>query len=234
MTFQLVHTGETQYVTSGTPSTDVNRFRNTNDGFMDHVHAERNAVGADLMALVVAPGSPYCGIADSIMCNESVGFRVNAFSVTIRTCFSGHTFTHELGHTQGCAHDRANAGCGCFNYSYGGRNPAQTIRSIMSYSPGQRVNYWSNSLRNGQIIGGANDDNTFTMISYNIQMNPDNGEFKAERAKALGPLLAAQDVDAIGLQEYFVPTYTKHISEAMSEKWHESKMDEVGWFSSYN
>jgi hypothetical protein len=160
MSYRLVHTGETNYVETGT-QTDVNRFRNTTDGFMDEVHAIRNAVGADLMSLIISQSAQFCGIAYNVMCFNSTAFASQAFSVTVRTCFGQHTFHHELGHTQGCAHDRPNAGCGTFSYSFGWRTTNNAWRSVMAYSPGTRVNLWSNPniLQGGLPMGTANDFN---------------------------------------------------------------------------
>lgn len=58
-------------------------------------------------------------------------------------------FAHELGHNQGCNHDRENeiSGCNASTYSYGYRvtgNNGVLYRTIMSYAPGQSIARFSN------------------------------------------------------------------------------------------
>ncbi len=156
--YRLVYVGETNYVELGT-STDLSRFRSTTDGHMDEVHAIRTNHGGDLMGLIINQSSSFCGVG-YLMTNNSTGFRTSAFSVTVRTCLSGHTLTHEMGHTQGCSHDRANASNALFPYSYGYRTPDNRFRTIMAYSPGARVNVWSGPLVNysGYVMGVANSE----------------------------------------------------------------------------
>jgi hypothetical protein len=140
--FRLVHLHETSYVETGT-STDLSRFRGTSDGYMDEVHALRDAYGADLMHLVIDPPSAsFCGIA-YLKTTLSTGFASSAFAVTVRSCIPNHTFTHECGHNMGCHHDAANAGAAIYPYSYGYRTPDNAWRTIMAYAPGTRVNRWS-------------------------------------------------------------------------------------------
>ena len=157
--YRLAHAAETNYTETGT-STDLSRFRSTNDGFMDEVHALRDTFGGDLMALIISTSSQFCGIG-YLMTNPSTGFRSSAFSVSVRSCLSNHTLTHEMGHTMGCSHDRQNGGRGAYSYSYGYRSVNNVYRTIMAYSPGSRVNKWSgpNVTESGFVLGTASDDN---------------------------------------------------------------------------
>ncbi len=140
--FRLVHMAETNYAELGT-GTDLANLRSDQDGFMDEVHALRDTYGADLVHLVTDPASPaYCGIA-YLMTNLSTGFASSAFGVTVRTCISNRSFTHECGHNMGCHHDAANAGSALFPYSYGFRTADDAYRTIMAYPPGVRINRWS-------------------------------------------------------------------------------------------
>jgi hypothetical protein len=167
--YRLVRVAETNYVETGT-STDLSRFRSTNDGFMDEVHAQRASHGGDLMALVINQSSSFCGVG-YLMTSQSAGFRTSAFSVTVRTCISGQTLTHEMGHTQGCHHDRANAGGGgLYAYSYGWRTPDNAYRTIMAYAPGARINVWSspNVIHNSQTMGTPNDDNARSLNNARV------------------------------------------------------------------
>ncbi|MBI5852930.1 MAG: hypothetical protein HZB39_18120 [Planctomycetes bacterium] len=152
---RLVYTAETAYAETGS-TTDLSRFRSTSDGIMDEVHAARTAYGADLMALIINQSSAYCGVG-YLMTSLSTGFRTSSFNVTVRGCMTGHTLTHEMGHTMACHHDHANGSGALYPYSYGYRTPDNAYRTIMAYSPGTRVNRWSSPLvtYNGYVMGNA-------------------------------------------------------------------------------
>jgi hypothetical protein len=128
---RLVHAEEVAYTESRTFSTDLNRLRNPSDGFMDNVHALRNAHGADLVSLFIE-GTSLCGIA-YLMLNQSNAFEAFAFSVVARICATGnYTFGHELGHNMGLQHDRADApGNGVFLFSHGYVDIPHNFRDIM-------------------------------------------------------------------------------------------------------
>ena len=148
---------EVGYTENGNFSTELSRLRSKNDGHMDDVHSLRDQYGADCVTLIVA-GSQYCGIA-YLMTNVSAGFESNAFSVVSRSCATGYySFGHELGHNMGCAHDSANAGSAAYNYSYGWRTSNNAYRTVMAYSPGSRINYYSNpsKSKNGYALGNTN------------------------------------------------------------------------------
>ncbi|GAB5497529.1 MAG: hypothetical protein Phyf2KO_26090 [Phycisphaerales bacterium] len=138
----LVHTEEISYNESGSASTDITRLQDDNDGFMDNVHSLRDTYAADLVALLVDSFNA-CGVGYLAPFNDDFGF-----TVTDTGCAVGNlSFPHEIGHNMGCAHDRNNAGGSTFNYAYGHRwnstNGTQ-YRSVMAYSPGSRVPYFSN------------------------------------------------------------------------------------------
>ena len=147
---------------------DLYRLRDPADGFMDEIHALRNATGADLVALVRASGGGACGIAwlvGSSVAQESYGF-----SVTALNCFGGKTFTHELGHNMGCCHAPGDGGgCtsgGVFPYSVGNRFfglSGTEYRTVMAYAPGTRIGRFSSplALYDGIATGIADErDNT--------------------------------------------------------------------------
>lgn len=134
----------------------LTRLASTNDGTMDSVHALRDQTGADLVCLALhrkdknSAGIAYILDTPGAVFNPTLGFSVVDFSVmTVQSVFS-----HEIGHNLGCAHDRENAkdsngnpSNGAYPYSYGYRfNGADGVqyRTIMSYSPGQRISYFSN------------------------------------------------------------------------------------------
>ena len=154
---RLVHMAETTYPETGNAGHDLSRFAGFGDGFIDDVHTLRNTHGADLCALIVNT-SDNCGIA-YLMTSLSSTFQTLAFSVTLRTCAAANlTLAHELGHNQGCQHDRDNADTGIYPYAYGHRfNAPDLKRTIMAYEPGNRVNHFSNPnvLFNGVSTGVA-------------------------------------------------------------------------------
>lgn len=147
---------ETNYTEdSADMGNDLSRLRSTNDGNMDELHALRNTVGADIVALVVANAAGNaCGIG-YLMTNVGPGFASDAFNVTSRTCFSNLTLHHELGHNMGLAHDRDNSGGASWPYAYGYRTPDNVYRTVMAYAPGTRINYFSNPdiSFNGRVLG---------------------------------------------------------------------------------
>lgn len=143
---RLVYKGKTAYGESNSFGGHLNQFESKVDGVMDEVHAIRDAVGADLCALLVRDGT-YCGIAN-LMTNVSPGFEDHAFSVTNWSCATGYySFGHELGHNMGCAHDHANGSSGAYSYSFGHRffgQSGQEYRTVMAYAPGIRIPRFSN------------------------------------------------------------------------------------------
>lgn len=151
----LVHTYEiANYTENGNFSTELGRLRAKNDGHFDEIHPMRDQYGADAVAMIVA-SSQYCGIA-YLMTNPSHSFESSAFSVTARTCATGYySFGHELGHNFGSNHDRQNASSGAYNYSFGWRTSNNQYRTIMAYSPGSRIKYFSNhnKSKNGMPLG---------------------------------------------------------------------------------
>lgn len=98
---------------------------------MDAVHAWRDAVGADMVAMV-SEDADACGTAWSFNGSDKY-----AFSVVNSGCLSSLSMAHELGHNFGDEHNKENAGSGArFAYSYGFRHCATDgsgFRDIMSY-----------------------------------------------------------------------------------------------------
>ena len=70
------------------------------------------------------------------MLNESTGFNTHAYSVTLPSCISHYTMTHEIGHNSGLTHDRATEDNepGVKPYAFGYVNCGSTgVESIMAY-----------------------------------------------------------------------------------------------------
>lgn len=101
----LVYSGEIQYTESGSLSTDLPRFRNNNDGYMDDVHTLRSLYGADLCALVTSTPNNTCGLG-YLNINPSNYNASAAFSATVFSCVvSNYSMAHEMGHNMGLNHD---------------------------------------------------------------------------------------------------------------------------------
>ncbi len=132
--FNLVHMEEVNYVETGDMGNALDRLTSKTDGYMDHVHTLRNTYGADIVSMIDEDGN-YCGIAWQMNPSWlSNSFERYAFNVTLSSCMSGHTMSHEIGHNEGCAHDRANGSNGAYPYSFGHRDTTNGFRTIMSYS----------------------------------------------------------------------------------------------------
>ncbi len=177
---------------SGDAGGDVlSQLRVQGDGQLDSVHAERDAVGADLVALIIGQNPNYCGVA-YILGGNWPGY---GFSVTVWSCALGNlTFTHEIGHNQGCCHAPGDGG-GCtsggyYQYAVGHRfvgDSGTQWRTVMAYSPGTRWPRLSNPdvLHDGQPTGvpgssGADnartlDETAVTMANYRCSVVPDDG-----------------------------------------------------------
>merc|ERR1712226_1714247 len=142
------------YTEPGNQSTSLSHLRTNGDGQLDSAHTQRDAVGADMVALILASGS---GIA---YVNSSAS---SAFSTTNYSYISGHTFAHELGHNWGRYHNRANSGTQVA-YAHGYQDPNKSFRSILAYPCSgancPRVNWYSNDVvnYNGQPIEDAEND----------------------------------------------------------------------------
>ena len=143
---RLAGTAELSY-TEADAGTDLDRVTDTNDGYMDSVHALRDTYKADEVVLIgegYAAGGT-CGIA-WLMQGNNPGFAPNAFAVVDRTCATGYySFGHELGHNMGLNHareDYAGTPTGAYPYSFGYKWTG--YRTVMAYAPGTRILYFSN------------------------------------------------------------------------------------------
>ncbi|MCK5173006.1 MAG: hypothetical protein KAR47_06415, partial [Planctomycetes bacterium] len=142
---RLVHTEEVIYSEAAGFETALTDLTGTSDGEMDDVHSLRDTYGADLVCLLI-DNPEYCGIA-WLMQTLSPTFETNGFSVVAWDCATGYySFAHEMGHNMGCAHATPESpqGEGLYNYSMGWRFNNDIYRTIMAYSPGTRLNYFSN------------------------------------------------------------------------------------------
>ena len=177
MQINLVGMAQTQYVETGDMGTALTYLTGTSDGYMDEVHALRNQLGADQVALIDADAN-YCGIGYMMTGSWlSTAFAPYAFSVvhddSVYACLSSQTLAHEMGHNQGDQHDidDSNSTQGAYSYSYGYRL-CQTggFRTVMSYActGGSRISYFSNpsvSLTTGEVTGTSTANNALSMTN---------------------------------------------------------------------
>jgi Ca2+-binding RTX toxin-like protein len=190
---RIVHRQEIAYTESGISTTDLDRLRNTSDGFLDNVHQLRNTYSADMVSLFVN-NLDYCG-RGYVMTSPSYGFANSGFTVVKRSCAAGnYSFAHELGHNLGAQHNEEDTGGSiAYPYSYGYRDTVvpNTFRTIMSYqsSPSTtRINRWSNPDRTylGEPTGTSSTNNARTLNNtaiYAANWRHSNDNF--ENAKTL-------------------------------------------------
>ncbi len=131
------------YSESSSFSTDLARFRSTNDGYMDEIHTYRNNFSADV-CIIILDNPQYCGLASGIGSSSST-----AFAAVYYTCTLGnYSFGHEIGHLHGARHNpQADPNTTPFAYGHGYYNSVDNWRTVMSYDcPGgcTRIPYWSN------------------------------------------------------------------------------------------
>ena len=163
----LVHKSQVTYTQSGSFSTDLSRYRVTNDGYMDSIHTTRNSVAADV-GLLVINNSSSCGLASGIGSTASTAFAVAHWS-----CITGYySFAHEIGHLQSARHDPAtDPTTSPYSYGHGYRYlGSPDWRTIMAYDcPGgcPRLNYWSNPLKlyNGVAMGTSSQSDNVRVLN---------------------------------------------------------------------
>ena len=164
ITLQLAGTGLVTYTESSNFSTNLSRYRSTNDGYMDAIHTQRNSVTADV-AVLITNGTAACGIG---YMNSNAA---SAFTVVARSCATGYySFAHEIGHNLGANHDPANASGSPYAYGHGYQRPANGWRTIMAYDCTNgctRLNFWSNPNKtyNGVAMGTAAQSNNARVLN---------------------------------------------------------------------
>lgn len=166
ITLQLARYETTSYSETGNFTTDLQRFRVTNDGYMDSIHTSRNTYTADV-GVIVLNNSSYCGLASGIGSTAAT-----AFASVYWDCATGYySFAHEIGHLQSARHDATNDPS-TSPYAYGhGYRYGNSWRTIMAYdcsSSCPRLNYWSNPniSYNGVPMGNASTaDNQRVLVN---------------------------------------------------------------------
>lgn len=185
---RLVHVSEIAYKESADALTDLNRLRTPRDRHLDRVQKLRDTHGADLVSLVVQGGdTSICGIAYIMHAGGFPGFESRAYSYVQRACISpNYSFGHELGHNLGCQHAPDDTeSVGAFSFSYGYKDPASRLRTIMAYACTPvcpRVLQFSSSEAtfNGLATGTASQDNARSIN----QVRSIVANFRPSRARA--------------------------------------------------
>lgn len=130
----LVGIVDTDYSEGSANMTQLrNRLRKPDDGNMDGVHEDRNALKADLVAGLIDGGT---GLA-YIMNPVDQDFASHGFSVTDQGQLD-YSLGHELGHNMGARHDRAadDTDGKPFDFNHGYVDPGNSWRTKMAYSKG--------------------------------------------------------------------------------------------------
>jgi hypothetical protein len=142
---------------AGNKAWDAARLRMVNgaDGFMDEVHARRDALHADAVVLLITRNDA-CGYAELMTAPPSTDFAPEAYAIVSISCAAKSlALAHELGHLMGLEHEREARTLPfepAFPYAFGYRQPQDKFRTIMAteiYCQQRcpRVNYFSNPER---------------------------------------------------------------------------------------
>ncbi len=143
--------------------TDLLRFQNPSDGFMDNIPGLRNLYDADMCMLMTTNLNGWGGYAYDYAPPASKSYCAMVWNNGIP-----QTFAHELGHLLGMHHDTFVDSSSGYYHGYIDVAGAITFRTIMSYSNGcggtacPVISYWSNPDVTfwGNVTGtAANHDN---------------------------------------------------------------------------
>jgi hypothetical protein len=158
---RLVGLEETSYdeslVVPGNNAWDAARLRMVDgaDGFMDEIHARRDALHADAVVLLITRNDA-CGYAELMTAPPSTDFAPQAYAVVSLACAAKSlALAHELGHLMGLEHEREARTLPyepAFPYAFGYRHPQDKFRTIMATEifceqRCPRVNFFSNPER---------------------------------------------------------------------------------------
>ncbi|MBP1633059.1 MAG: type domain protein, partial [Acidobacteria bacterium] len=121
------------YAESGTSQVNLDRLTDPDDGYLDEVPTWRDQAIADLVVLVVAPMSDFCG-SGWMMYEADPSFAEQAFAVVSWDCARDNlSFAHEVGHLFGAYHEPGQSGRGVYPFSRAYVDCANGFRTVMAY-----------------------------------------------------------------------------------------------------
>ncbi|MBX9401983.1 proprotein convertase P-domain-containing protein [Lysobacter sp. BMK333-48F3] len=199
--------------------TDEERFADPNDGYMDDIHASRDANAADVNVLVINDGGN-CGLAHSIGSTADT-----AFATVHYDCATGYySFAHEIGHLLSARHDPAADPTNTpYAYGHGYRyEPASGSkwRTIMAYNCSggcPRLNYWSNPdvTYNGVAMGTTDRNHNQRVL---VQTKATMAAFRGAPGGNTAPV-ANFSSSASGLTVAFTDSSTDSDGSIVSRSW---------------
>ncbi|MCC6232366.1 MAG: hypothetical protein IT580_06955 [Verrucomicrobiales bacterium] len=138
----------TDYLESGSLSTDLSRLSRADDGWLEEAYVVRDEYGADVVCLVTESedSNQFAGMANQLLDVKPASV-ARGFTACLRPYLVGnYTLPHEVGHLLGCNHDRENASSGLELWSHGTRVTVEgsVYRTVMAYRPGLQFPYVSN------------------------------------------------------------------------------------------
>ena len=231
---RLVHQVQTSYSPSGVLETDLERIKETADGYMDEVHGIRDQYGADLVALLTTP-SDTGGLANT-MSSPSLNFEDSGFSVSVwdQIGAPSYTLAHEVGHNMGCLHNREDDDTSdggqdydLFAFSFGKRwqDENSGYRTIMSYDNSAenfpiKIPYFSNPEVSylGVTTGNAGTENNAKVLSITA---PYVSNFRQAKVQAIEPSVFNLSVDeenasSLGVRLAMEPASSTQITISLS------------------
>lgn len=199
---ELAASVRVSYTESGNYSTDLTRFMNTADGYMDEIHTYRNLYAADVNVMIFNNNSA-CGLASTILANAA-----SAFGVVHYDCALGYySFGHEIGHLQGCRHNpEQDPSTTPYSYGHGYLYTAGGWRTIMAYnySGETRLQYFSNpNVTYGGVPMGTTSTHYNAQV-LNVTSNTINGFRTAASTLTIdgtGAVINDESSDAIATSE---------------------------------
>jgi hypothetical protein len=155
--------------------THLTRLSGTSDGYLDQVHALRDAYGADLVSLIVedvgsTPTGSSIGLAYFSVLSGPVGNEGLGFSILSQGWLgSGSLLAHEVGHNLGLHHDRAHStGTPSWPWAYGYNTPIGGYKTVMYYAIGSFFYFSNPNVSFGSVpLGVANSEDNVRAINSN-------------------------------------------------------------------